>query len=241
MERDFAGEGRAMKKFVAVAGNIGVGKSTLVELLARRLGWQPFFEPVGENPYLADFYRDMRSWSFHSQIFFLTRRLRAHRQLCDHPTSAIQDRSVYEDAEVFAHNLYLQGHISERDYSTYRELYQVLTEFLPPPDLVVYLHASTVTLRRRIALRGRDYEQQIHPDYLARLNDLYEQWIRGFTLCPVLTVPADDLDYVAHDSALELIVSKIHEKLSGKEEVVFDEEEVAQVNGRSVGGEKKAK
>jgi deoxyadenosine/deoxycytidine kinase len=222
-----------MKHFIAVAGNIGVGKSTLVELLSRRLGWQPFYEPVGENPYLADFYRDMRSWSFHSQVFFLTRRLRAHRQLCDHPTSVIQDRSVYEDAEVFAHNLYLQGHFSERDYATYRELYQVLTEFLPAPDLVVYLRASVPTLRQRIALRGRDYEQQIQTDYLSRLNDLYEDWTKNFTLCPVLTVPADDLDYVAHSSHLELIVSKIHDKLTGKEEVVFAEEEVARVNGRA--------
>ncbi len=127
-----------MKKFVAVAGNIGVGKSTLVSMLCNRLGWQPFFEPVGENPYLADFYRDMRLWSFHSQIFFLTRRLRSHRQLLDHPTSAIQDRCVYEDAEVFAQNLFLQGLMDERDYLSYRELYRVLSEFLPPPDLVVY-------------------------------------------------------------------------------------------------------
>lgn len=221
-----------MKHFIAVAGNIGVGKSTLVELLSRRLGWQPFYEPVGENPYLADFYRDMRSWSFHSQVFFLTRRLRAHRQLCDHPTSVIQDRSVYEDAQVFAHNLYLQGHFTERDYATYRELYQVLTEFLPAPDLVVYLRASVPTLRQRIALRGRDYEQQIETDYLSRLNNLYEDWTKNFTLCPVLTVPADDLDYVAHSSHLELIVSKINDKLTGKEEVVFAEEEVARVNGR---------
>lgn len=220
-----------MKHFVAVAGNIGVGKSSLVELLATRLGWQPFFEPVGDNPYLADFYRDMHAWAFHSQIFFLTRRLRAHRQLCNHPTSAIQDRSVYEDAEVFAHNLYLQGYISERDYGTYRELYRVLTEFLPPPDLVVYLRASTETLQHRIALRGRDYEQQIPNEYLGRLTSLYEAWVSNFTLCPVLTVPADDLDYVAHSTHLELIVSKIHEKLSGKEVVVFEQEEVARVNG----------
>ena len=122
-----------MKKFVAVAGNIGVGKSTLVSMLCNRLGWQPFFEPVGENPYLADFYRDMHQWSFHSQIFFLTRRLRSHRQLLDHPTSAIQDRCVYEDAEVFAQNLFLQGLMDERDYLSYRELYRVLSEFLPLP------------------------------------------------------------------------------------------------------------
>lgn len=215
-----------MKKFVAVAGNIGVGKSTLVGLLSGRLGWQPFYEPVGENPYLADFYSDMRSWSFHSQIFFLTRRLRAHRQLCDHPTSAIQDRSVYEDAEVFANNLYQQGLMDERDYNSYHELYRVLSEFLPPPDLVVYLRASVPTLMGRIAHRGRDYERTISADYLGQLNELYEEWIATFSLCPVLSVPADDLDYVANTSHLDLIVSKIQEKLTGKEEVVFSADEV---------------
>ncbi len=226
-------EERAMKKFVAIAGNIGVGKSTLVGMLSQRLGWEPFYEPVAENPYLSDFYQDMRSWAFHSQIYFLTRRLRAHRKLCNHPTSALQDRSVYEDAEVFANNLYLQGHMSERDYLTYRELYLVLSDFLPPPDLVVYLRASTETLLERIAQRGRTYEQQIQPDYLERLNELYESWIDNFTFCPVLAVPADDLDYVAHSSHLDLIVSKIHEKLSGKEEVVFNADELAKVNGQS--------
>ena len=223
----------AVKHFVAVAGNIGVGKSTLVDLLAKRLGWAPFYEPVGENPYLADFYGDMTAWSFHSQIFFLTRRLLSHRQLLDHPTSAIQDRSVYEDAEIFAHNLYLQGHMADRDYNTYRELYQVLARFLPPPDLVIYLRASVNTLQRRIELRGRDYERQIRADYLQRLNELYDSWTENFKLCPILTVPADDLDYVAHGSHLDLIVSKVDEKLSGVEEVVFEAEEVARVNGNS--------
>lgn len=218
------------KRFITVAGNIGVGKSTLVGLLSKKLGWEPFYEPEGENPYLADFYQDMHSWSFHSQIFFLARRLRAHRQLLDHPTSAIQDRSVYEDAEIFAQNLYLQHHMSERDYQTYRELYQVLTIFLPPPDLVIYLRASVPTLVRRITSRGRDYEQQIQPEYLQRLNSLYEAWIADFILCPVLTVPADDLDYVAHDGHLNLIVIKINEKLSGKEEVIFEASELEEAN-----------
>jgi len=224
-------EGSAKKRFVAVAGNIGVGKSTLVELLSKHLGWAPFYEPVGENPYLADFYSDMTAWSFQSQIFFLTRRLLAHRQLLDHTTSAIQDRSVYEDAEIFAYNLFLQGDMVERDYQTYRDLYIVLTQFLPPPDLVVYLRASVDTLLNRIASRGRDYERTIKPEYLTRLNDLYKSWIENFTLCPVLTVPADDLDYVANGSHLDLIVEKINNKLAGKEEVVFEEEEVARVNG----------
>ncbi len=215
-----------MKRFIAVAGNIGVGKSTLVSLLSNRLGWQPFYEPVVENPYLADFYKDMRAWSFHSQIFFLTRRLRSHRQLLDHPTSAIQDRSVYEDAEVFAQNLFLRGLFDERDYKSYRELYQVLSDFLPPPDLVIYLRASVATLQERIALRGRDYERNISPEYLHQLNELYESWIHHFSLCPVLTVPTDNLDYVSNRGHLDLIVSKIQEKFTGKEVVVFNSDEI---------------
>jgi deoxyadenosine/deoxycytidine kinase len=220
-----------MKKFVVVAGNIGVGKSTLVGLLSQQLGWEPFYEAVAENPYLADFYRDMRVWSFHSQIFFLSNRLRTHRQLMDHPTSVVQDRSVYEDAEVFARNLQERGFLGERDYQTYHHLYEVLTDFLPPPDLVVYLRASVETLQQRIARRGRDYERRITPEYLSQLNALYEDWIRAFSLCPVLTVPADDLDYVAHSAHLELIVRKVLEKLQGKDEVVFSPEEVRQANG----------
>lgn len=220
-----------MKKFVAVAGNIGVGKSTLVKLLCRRLGWAPFYEPVTDNPYLPDFYRDMQTWAFHSQVFFLTHRLRIHRSLIDHPASAVQDRSVYEDAEIFACNLYRQGQISDRDYATYRELYQVLSEFLPPPDLVIYLRASVPTLLQRIQNRGRDYEQEINPAYLAQLNDLYESWILNFNLCPVLTVPAGDLDYVEHRGHLDLVVDKVQEKLTGKDEVIFDPEDI--LNGRN--------
>ncbi len=216
-----------MKKFVAVAGNIGVGKSTLVGMLCEHLGWEPFYEPVADNPYLADFYRDMDAWSFHSQIFFLTRRLRSHHDLSLHSSSVIQDRSVYEDAEIFAQNLFLQGHIQPRDYETYRELYETAIQFLPPPDLVIYLRASVPTLMNRISNRGRDYERTISPEYLQSLNDLYETWIDNFVLCPVLTVPADDLDYVAHSGHLKLIVEKVEEKLTGNEEVVFEPEEVA--------------
>jgi deoxyadenosine/deoxycytidine kinase len=219
-----------MKKFVAVAGNIGVGKSTLVTLFCERLGWQPFYEPEAENPYLADFYRDMRAWSFHSQLFFLNRRLLAHRQLLDHPTSVVQDRTVYEDAEIFARNLYLRGFIDDRDFATYTSLYQVLCDFLPPPDLVVFLRASVPTLLNRIHSRGRDYERTISADYLDNLNDLYEAWIARFNLCPVLTVPTDNLNYVVHAGHLDLIVRKIEEKLTGKDEVVFDPEELASLD-----------
>jgi len=216
-----------MKKFVAVAGNIGVGKSTLVTMLCDHLGWEPFFEPVSENPYLADFYADMKSWSFHSQVFFLTHRLRLHLQLTQRSGSVIQDRSLYEDAEIFARNLYMQGHMTARDYQTYRELYETATQFLPPPDLVVYLRASVPTLLNRISNRGRTYERTITPEYLQGLNNLYEEWIDNFTLCPMLSVPADDLDYVAHPGHLRLIVAKVEEKLTGKDEVVFEPEEVA--------------
>ena len=216
-----------MKKFIAVAGNIGVGKSTLVSMLCKRLGWQPFYEPVVENPYLADFYADMHAWAFHSQIFFLTRRLRSHVELSQFPESVVQDRSVYEDAEIFAHNLFLQGHIQPRDYQTYRELYETAVQLLPPPDLLIYLRASVPTLLDRISHRGRDYERTISPEYLRSLNDLYESWISDFVMCPVLTIPSDDLDYVAHPGHLNLVVKKIQEKLTGNEEVVFDADEVA--------------
>ncbi len=211
-----------MKKFIAVAGNMGVGKSSLTELLSAYLCWEPFFEAVNDNPYLADFYKDMRTWSFHSQIFFLSRRLSHHRQIVERPGTVIQDRSVYEDAEVFATNLYRQGHMSERDYRSYRELYEAVIAVLPPPDLVIYLRASVPTLKERIASRGRDFERDIADEYLEQLNALYEEWIESFTLCPVLTVPSDDLDFVKHPSHLEIIANKVLEKLHGKEVVVFE-------------------
>lgn len=219
-----------MKKYIVVAGNIGVGKSTLVQLLCRRMGWDPFYEPVTENPYLGDFYQNMEAWSFHSQVFFLAHRLQIQHAVIKHPGPVIQDRSIYEDAEIFALNLYLQGYLSQRDYETYRALYQAMTDFLPLPDLVIYLRASVSTLLHRIEQRSRDYEKTISPEYLQRLNDLYRQWIDHFTLCPVLTVPSDDLDYVAHPSHLDLIVRKVQEKLTGKEIVVFNPEELAQAD-----------
>jgi len=211
-----------MNKFIAVAGNIGVGKSTLTALLCETLGWEAFYEAVDDNPYLADFYQDMRQWSFHSQIFFLSRRLRHHRQLMDRPGIVVQDRTVYEDAEIFAENLYRQGHMAERDYDTYREMYEAMTLFLPPPDLVVYLRASVPTLQKRIRMRGRDFEQEVPAEYLEHLNQLYEEWLERFSLGPVLTVPSDSLDFVKHNSHMELIAAKIVERLTGKEVVVFD-------------------
>jgi len=218
-----------MKRYITVAGNIGVGKSTLVSLLCQKLDWQPFYEPEARNPYLADFYHDMAAWGFHSQVFFLANRLQIHRKIIIHPGSVIQDRSIYEDAEIFACNLNHQGYFNQRDYETYRALYQGLIEFIPPPDLVIYLRATPATLLARISQRDRDYERGISSDYLDALNHLYNQWIESFTLCPVLTVPADQLNYVAHPLHLELVARKIHEKLAGKDEVVFDPDEISQI------------
>ncbi len=210
-----------MKKYIAVAGNIGVGKSTLVDLLCKDMKWEPFYEPVTANPYLSDFYRDMSAWSFHSQIFFLGHRLQIQKDLIHYPGSVVQDRSIYEDAEIFARSLFTQGYFSPRDYETYRTMYETLTEFLPAPNLMIYLRASVPTLVKRINKRNRDYERKISPIYLENLNTLYEEWIKGFVLCPVLTVPADDLDYVANGEHLSLVISKVQEKLTGKDEVVF--------------------
>ena len=219
-----------MKKYIVVAGNIGVGKSSLVRLLCERMGWEPFYEPVTENPYLSDFYHDMNTWGFHSQVFFLAHRMQIQYNVVKQSGSVIQDRSIYEDAEIFALNLFLQGHLTQRDYETYHTLYQSVNDFLPPPDLVIYLRASVSTLSYRIEQRNREYEQSISPDYLQRLNELYRQWIDHFTLCPVLTVPADDLDFVAHPRHLELIVEKVQEKLTGKDVVLFNPEELARAN-----------
>jgi deoxyadenosine/deoxycytidine kinase len=211
-----------MKNFIAIAGNIGVGKSTIVRIMHERLGWEPFYEAVVENPYLADFYADMPRYAFHSQVFFLTRRLHSHRMLLDSPGTVVQDRSVYEDAEVFARNLYRQGAMGERDYRTYDELYRVLAEFLPAPDLIVYLRASVDTLLKRIAQRGRYYEKNISPNYLTQLNVLYEEWVDGFTRAPVLRVPSDRLDFVQNEADLDLILRKVQERLRGDQLALFD-------------------
>lgn len=203
--------------FITIAGNIGVGKSTLVKLLSEQTSWEPVFEAVTENPYLEDFYQDMRRWGFQSQLFFLSRRLRQHTDLLKSNQSIIQDRSVYEDAEIFARNLYNQGHITERDWACYYELYQTLATLLQPPHLVIYLQASVPTLRNRITQRGRDYEQRIADAYLEKLNALYDNWVANFTHSPILTINTDHLNYVEYDAHLALIWQKIQERLQGRD------------------------
>ena len=217
-----------MRKFVVVAGNIGVGKSTLVGLLSDYLGWQGFLEPVIENPYLPDFYQNMPRWGFHSQVHFLTYRYRLHREVTKYTGSALLDRSIYEDAEIFAKNLYKSGQLTKREFDTYYAMFMNYTETISPPDLIIYLRASVETLQCRINQRDRSYERAIPDEYLSQLSDLYEDWVQSVDYCPVLTVPADNLNYVAHPQHLALVAQKILERLSGVEEVVFHPAEIAE-------------
>jgi len=186
-----------------------VGKSTLTAMLAERFGWQPFYEANAENPYLVDFYEDMQRWSFHSQVFFLGKRLEHHRQLLDHPGSVVQDRTVYEDAEIFARNLYRQGQMTERDYDAYQRLYRAVASFLPPPDLIIYLKSSVETLKQHIQQRGREFEQNIDVDYLAQLNRLYDEWATSWTACPVLIVSMDTVDFQHNAADFESISDQV--------------------------------
>jgi len=211
-----------MKKFIIVSGNIGSGKSSLTTLLSKRLEWKAFYEVVESNPYLEDFYHDMKKWSFHLQIFFLSKRFQHHQNIVNDPSSVVQDRSIYEDVDIFAKNLYQQGLMDSRDYHNYSELFHIMVDFLTPPDLVVYLKASISTLQQRIALRGRDYEKKISRKYLEQLNTLYEKWVADFSLCPILKVPTDDLDFVQKPEHLQMITEKILAKLQGIEKVTFD-------------------
>ncbi len=186
----------APKKFIAIAGNIGAGKTELTSFLCKKYGLTPFFEPNDQNPYLADFYRDMKTWAFRSQIFFLTHKFRLHRKLQRSSGTVVQDRTLYEDAEIFAKNLHRQGFIDRRDFATYRELYESVAESLAPPDLMIYLKCSVRTLRERIQLRGRHIEHDIPTAYLRRLNKLYEEWFRSYSTSPVLVLSTDKLDYL---------------------------------------------
>ena len=199
--------------FVAVAGNIGVGKSSLTRLIADELNWEPFFEAVDENPYLVDFYDDMAQWSFHSQVYFLSRRLQHHRQLLDFPGHVIQDRSVYEDAEIFARNLFQRKQLSRRDYKTYLALYDGIRAFLPPPDLLIYLKASVGVLAERISARGREFERTISIAYLSELNHLYDKWAASTDAFPVYVIDTSSMDFVHNADDFKAIMDGLRDKL----------------------------
>ncbi|MGC9395240.1 MAG: deoxynucleoside kinase [Anaerolineae bacterium] len=209
------------KHLVLVAGNIGAGKTSLAERLGSRLGWHVAYELVDDNPYLADFYADMRAWSFHLQIFFLGHRAEQHRQLMELPESAIIDRSIYEDAHIFARALHSLGNMTERDYHAYQRLYGLVIETLPRPALLIYIKASPVTLLSHIRQRGREIENSVSADYLTLLGQFYDEWMATFDQCPVLTVPGDDLDFVHYPEHLEIIAERVEDKLAGKEIVEF--------------------
>jgi deoxyadenosine/deoxycytidine kinase len=205
----------ATRKYVAVAGNIGAGKSTLTELLSSSFGWEPFYEQVDENPYLSDFYGEMQRWSFNLQVFFLSSRFR-HQQAIEHAMgSVVQDRSIYEDAEIFARNLHEMGLMDDRDFANYRDLFEIMTSYLRPPDLLVYLRASVPTLVRHIQARGRQFEASIKLDYLERLNQHYETWVSSYDLGPKMIVDVDSTDFVGNSVHRAALLQQVDSRLFG--------------------------
>jgi deoxyadenosine/deoxycytidine kinase len=205
-----------------VAGNIGAGKTSITERIGARLGYRTGYESVADNPYLPDFYGDMRQWSFHLQIFFLGHRARQHLDLAGGPHSAILDRSIYEDARIFARALHHLGNLDERDYHAYLRVYELVIRSLPPPDLLIYLKAPVATLLDRIHTRGREMEIGITAEYLSLLDQFYEDWIDEYDLSPVLTIRSDDLDFVHKPGHLDIVIKRIQDTLSGREELVFE-------------------
>jgi len=214
-----------MKVFVCVAGNIGSGKSSLTKLLGEHFGWIPFYESVEDNPYLSDFYGDMKRWSFPLQVYFLSNRFRNHKKIIEMKESVVQDRSIYEDVEIFARNLHEMGNMDKRDYENYRELFYTMVDYLKPPDLLIYLRANIDTLLKQIRLRGREYEQNIRKDYLERLNASYEDWIKrydarsdrsGTGTGNLLVVESDEIDFVNNVAHLNDVIRKVEKAIGNR-------------------------
>lgn len=203
------------KKYVAVAGNIGAGKSSLTRILSDYFKWEAFYERVDDNPYLIDFYEDMHRWSFNLQIFFLSSRFDHQRRIEDSPHSIVQDRSIYEDAEIFAKNLHEMGLMSNRDFSNYTDLFKIMTSYLQAPHLLVYLRASVPTLVGHIQSRGRDFESTIRIEYLDRLNRHYESWVDRYSLGPKIIIDVDELDFVNVPEHKMEIIGRIESRLFG--------------------------
>ncbi len=200
---------------IALAGNIGAGKTTLTELLAKHYGWKPHFEDVDENPYLNDFYEDMQRWSFNLQIYFLNSRFSQVMNIQNSGETVIQDRTIYEDAEIFAPNLHSMGLMSTRDFNNYSTLFRLMSKLVKAPDLLIYLRASVPTLVNQIQQRGRDYENSIRLDYLKQLNERYEAWINKYTAGKLLVVNVDKIDITNTPEDLSSVIDKIDAQIHG--------------------------
>lgn len=201
-------------QYIAVAGNIGAGKSSLTSLLSKHFNWKAFYESVDDNPYLADFYEDMRRWSFNLQIYFLSSRFRHQKEMLENKINLIQDRTIYEDVEIFAKNLHEMSLMSDRDFKNYEALFHEMSHYLRPPDLLIYLRAQVPTLVNQIQQRGRDYENTIRIDYLERLNRLYEDWIDRYPH-EKLIIETDDLDFVNSNEDLGSVIEQVDKRLFG--------------------------
>ena len=200
---------------IAIAGNIGVGKTTLTNLLAKNFKWEPHFESVDNNPYLDDFYADMQRWAFNLQVFFLNSRFGQLKEIQSSGKNIIQDRTIYEDANIFAPNLHAMGLMTSRDFENYATLFDLMASFVEAPDLLIYLRASVPTLVKQIQARGRDYESSIRIDYLTRLNERYEAWISEYTSGRLLIIDTDNLDFAENPEDLSFIIDKINAELNG--------------------------
>jgi len=202
-------------KHIAIAGNIGAGKTTLTTLLARHYNWEPHFEALDDNPYISDFYDDMHRWSFNMQIYFLNSRFNGILEIIKGEKSVIQDRTIYEDANIFAPNLHGMGLMSNRDYNTYKALFESLKSMIKPPDLMIYLRASIPTLVNQIQKRGRQYEDSIRLDYLRRLNERYEAWISSYKDGRLLVIDVDNIDFENKPEDFGLVINKVEAELNG--------------------------
>ena len=205
---------KTTSKYIAVAGNIGAGKSSLTSLLSKHFGWEAFYESVDDNPYLVDFYEDMRRWSFNLQIYFLSSRFRHQKEMLQNQINLIQDRTIYEDVEIFAKNLHEMSLMSDRDFKNYEALFHEMSHYLRPPDLLIYLRAQVPTLVSQIQQRGRDYENTIRIDYLERLNRLYEDWVDCYPH-EKLIIETDDLDFVNSKEDLGFVIEQVDKRLFG--------------------------
>jgi deoxyadenosine/deoxycytidine kinase len=200
---------------IAIAGNIGAGKTTLSQMLAYHYGWEPHFEVVDNNPYLVDFYEDMKRWAFNLQVYFLNSRFASVLDIRKSGKTVIQDRTIYEDAYIFAPNLFEMGLMSKRDFDNYLALFELMSSMVNPPDLLIYLRASVPTLVRQIQMRGREYENNIRLDYLKHLNERYDSWINGYKNGKLLIIDVDNIDFIKNKSDLSLIIDKVNANING--------------------------